>query len=397
MRGTDDLSGLREFERPPVRWVSVLSRVRVVQMRGCADVSNSPSDQSSDAPDLTIPEAVDLFIRRKRTDWKGETERTYRKGLNEFETYAENTEIESVTDLNRWNVGGYTDHLLDQDYARVTVASRQKKAKTWLRYLESQGIIPLGLHLAIETLKLTDEEQTSDQQLEPEDARSLLEFYRNSSEWRGTGRHGIFEVIWHVGCRISGLRSLDLGDYEPETGDLKFRNRPEKGTRLKRGKKHERNVTLSDEPNDVLRLYVARERPDVRDDYGRKPLFPSRQGRPSRSTVRGWMYLVTQPCMAVECPHGSRRPNCEYVPRDSASRCPSTRSPHAVRRGSVTWQRNLGFDEETVASRAAATPSVIRRYYDDPDYDDELARRREETGCIDIEQHLHPTDLETEE
>ena len=89
--------------------------------------------------------------------------------------------------------------------------------------------------------------------------------------------------------------------------------------------------------------------------------------------------------------------NCEYVPRDSASRCPSTRSPHAIRRGSITWQRNLGFDEETVASRAAATPSVIRRYYDDPDYEDELARRRDETERIDIENHLHPEDLENEE
>jgi len=346
---------------------------------------------------MTIPEAVDLFIRRKRTEWKGETERTYRKGLAEFEEYAEESGIETVSDLNRWNVGGYTDHLLDQDYARVTVASRQKKAKTWLKYLEGQGVIQLGLHLAIETLKLTDEEQTSDQQLAPEDAQQLLSFYRNSREWRGTTRHAMLEVIWHVGCRISGVRALDLSDYDPEAGDLKFRNRPDKGTRLKRGKTHERNVTLSETPNEVIRYYVARERPDIRDEHGRKPLFPSRQGRASDGAIRGWMYLATQPCMAVECPHGHRRPNCEYVPRDSASRCPSTRSPHAIRRGSITWQRNLGFDEETVASRAAATPSVIRRYYDDPDYDDELAWRRDETERIDIENHLHPEDLENEE
>ena len=82
------------------------------------------------------------------------------------------------------------------------------------------------------------------------------------------------------------------------------------------------------------------------------------------------MYEATQPCMVGECPHGKRRPNCEWVPRNHASKCPSTRPPHAIRRGSVTWQRNLGFDAETVAARAAATPQVIRRYYDDPDYED---------------------------
>jgi hypothetical protein len=41
----------------------------------------------------------------------------------------------------------------------------------------------------------------------------------------------------------------------------------------------------------------------------------------------------------------------------------------------------------------AATPQVIRRYYDKPDYDDEMRRRREETGEIDITEHLNPGDL----
>lgn len=276
----------------------------------------------------------------------------------------------------------------------MTVAGRQKTAKTWLKFLESQGAIKPGYHLAIDTLKLTDDEETSDQQLTPENAQKLLSFYRKSAEWRGTRRHAVLEVFWHIGCRMCGLRALDLDDYDSATGDLRFRNRPDTDTRLKRGDVHERNVTLSETPKEVLDLYIARERLDVRDEFGRKPLFPSRQGRPVDGTIRGWMYQATQPCMATECPHGRRRPNCEFVPRDSASGCPSTRGPHAIRRGSITWQRNIGFDADTVAKRAGATPDVIRRYYDDPDYEDDLERRREETERIDIEKHLHPTDLE---
>lgn len=350
-----------------------------------------------DSPDLTIPEAVELYIRRKKTDWKGETERTKRRNLGLFEDYAAEREIETLDDLTRWTVGGFTDFLMEKDYARVTVATRQKSARAWLKYLESQGLVPLGIHLAIETVRLSDEEETSDQQLAPEDARALLSFYRESAEYRGTTKHVVLEILWHVGCRMSGLRALDLEDYDPESGDLRFRNRPETGTRLKRGNTHERNVTLSETPQKVLDLYLARERIDIRDEHGRKPLITTRQGRPVRGTIRGYMYQATQPCMAQECPHGNRRPNCEYVPRTHASKCPSTRAPHAIRRGSITWQRNLGFSEQTVADRAAATPSVIRRYYDDPDYDDELQRRRNETAEIDIEAHLHPTDLSEED
>jgi site-specific recombinase XerD len=341
---------------------------------------------------LTIAEAVELYIRRRRPSWKGETERTYRRDLADFEEYAAEESIQTVDELSRWVIGGFTDSLLDQDYARMTVAGRQKSARTWLKYLEAQGVLDLGLHLAIDTIRTTDEEERSDQQLPPTDAQDLLTFYRQSAAFRGTRRHALFEVLWHIGCRSSGIRALDLDDYED--GILKFRNRPDTGTRLKRGSKHERNADLSEEPREILDLYIARERIDKRDESGREPLFSSRQGRPVRSTIRGWMYEATERCMAEECPHGKRRPNCEWVPRNHASKCPSTRPPHAIRSGSITWQLNLGFDVKTVARRAGTTPSVIRRYYDDPDFDDELSRQPDETGQIDIAKHLHPEDLE---
>jgi site-specific recombinase XerD len=341
--------------------------------------------------DMTVAEAIDLYLRRKRPDWKGETERTYRRHLNLFQDYCAKNDIEEIAEISRWEIGQFTDYLLEKDYARVTVSTRQKAVKTWLKYLESQGIIDIGLHLAVKTIKTSDEEESSDQQLAPEDARKLLEFYRESPAWAGTRRHAVLEIFWHTGCRASGLRGLDLEDYED--GVLKFRNRPETGTRLKSGNSHERNVAISEAPREALEIYIARERHAKRDDHGRKPLFTSRQGRPTLDTIRGWMYQATQACMAGECPHGKRRPNCEWVPRNHASKCPSTRGSHAIRHGSITWQRNLGFDEETVAARVAATPQVIRRYYDDPDLDDELERRRNETEDLDITQHLHPTDL----
>lgn len=180
--------------------------MRLVEVWWWANVSERQRQQQANAPDLSIPEAVDLYIRRKRTDWKGDTERTYRRGLSHFEDYAAENDIETVSDLTRWNIGSFTDYLLDQDIARVTVLGRQRTTKTWLKYLESQGLVPLGFHLAIDTLKLDADEETSDEQLAPEDTRTLLSFYRGSAEWRGRAdmRYSRYSGLWAVARRGSG-------------------------------------------------------------------------------------------------------------------------------------------------------------------------------------------------
>jgi site-specific recombinase XerD len=348
-----------------------------------------------DRPDYSIYEAIELYLRRKRPQWKGETERSYRKSLETFQEYAAENGITSLEDLDRWTVGNFTDHLLAKDLARATIASKQKNVRTWLKYLEGQGLLDLGLHLAIETIRLDDKEEVSSQKLAPEAARTLLTGYRDDPRYRGKRRHALLELLWHAGPRRSCIRALDVEDYDD--GELTFRNRPETGTRLKRGDDHERKIVLSEKPRKALEEYIARSRIQIRDDEGREPLFSSQAGRPTKQTITSWVYEATLPCAVVECPHGRRRPSCSYVPRDQSSKCPSSRSPHPVRRGSITWQRNLGIGIEKVASRAATTPDVIRRYYDQPDLDEALDRRRADTESIDIERHLDQEDLDADE
>jgi site-specific recombinase XerD len=349
-----------------------------------------------DAPDLDIPDAVDRFIARKRPNWKGATERTYRKSLDTFEEYAEESDIQTLSDLERWNLGRYTDWLLghDRDYAKATVQSKQKQTRRWVKWLESQGYVGVGLHLAIEILKLDDGEQTSDEILRPTELREFLAWYRNSTRGRATRNHALLEVVAHVAARRSGLVALDVGDWNREERTLTFRNRPDSGTRLKEGDDHERKVVLSETPAEILTEYVERERWERHDGTGRRPLFASRQGRPGKSTITNWLYQATQPCLKESCPHSKNRHNCEWTEQTEASKCPSSKSPHPARRGSITWQLNIGRDPSDVAARAATTPQVIRRYYDRPDLDAELRRRITEFDGIDICEHSTPTDLE---
>ncbi|MGB9962374.1 tyrosine-type recombinase/integrase [Halobacterium sp. MBLA0001] len=339
----------------------------------------------------------------ERPNWKGETERTYQKSLDTFLSYAEDVGIETVSDLTRWNVGNYTDWLLAYElddgshYAKVTVESKQKQARRWLKWLESQGLVESGLHVSIETLKLEDHEYSRDDILDPDDIRELLVVYRNSTEWRGTRRHALLEVIAHVGARRKGIRALDLSDWNPDERILAFANRPDTGTRLKLGRKHARKVVLSPEPAAAVDEYIARDRYSKRDEHGRKPLFSSRQGRPSESTITNWMYRATVPCISERCPHSRERHNCEWAHQQTkASQCPSSSSPHPARHGSITWQLNIGRSVEKVANRAGTTPGVIRRYYDQPDLDAELRRRITDFDGIDICKHEDPTDVDSE-
>jgi hypothetical protein len=122
--------------------------------------------------------------------------------------------------------------------------------------------------------------------------------------------------------------------------------------------------------------YLETERHDVHDEDGKRPLLASVNGRASENAVRSWMYLATQPCLHSECPHGKERESCEWVDYSKGSQCPSSRSPHQVRTGSITWQLNREMPIEAVANRVNTSVRVLKRHYDQPSDLEELEERR---------------------
>jgi hypothetical protein len=127
---------------------------------------------------------------------------------------------------------------------------------------------------------------------------------------------------------------------------------------------------------EVLGDYIEHHRVDQQDDVGRAPLFTTREGRPAPDTVRKWSYLATLPCRHSGCPHGKDRATCEWPTYAQASKCPSTRAPHHVRTGSITYQLNIGFPVEVVANRVNASVQTIRDHYDKADKQERRRRQR---------------------
>jgi hypothetical protein len=146
---------------------------------------------------------------------------------------------------------------------------------------------------------------------------------------------------------------------------------------LLRGRRRDSREVFEEAVVDVPDTYIPRERFEKRDDHGRRPLFGARQGRSSFSTIRVWTYLATRPCHYTSCPHGRDRD------RNHACRCPSSRSPHRVRTGSIGWQQNKSLSIEQVN----ASPWVVRRYYDKVAENEEFGqRRRDASAALELDE-----------
>lgn len=362
------------------------------------NVSSPPSDPS----DLTVQDAIDRFMRKRQTDAADRTLRSYRSRLSQFEDWCERAGIERVGDLTPWHIDEYDLSQREQDPAPTTIKGRLSTLRVFLKYCETIGAVDEELPDSVDVPTLDRQEQQSEERLAVEDAMAALSFFRNSRSHFGTPKHAFLELVWHTGARMGSVRSLDLGDYYPEEQYVEFVHRSTTDTPLKNKHEGQRLVGLSDPVCEALDVYIERERSDKRDENGREPLFCQRQGRPSFSTFRAWSYQATQPCLWTECPHGRRRATCEWTQRTHSSKCPSSRSPHRIRTGSITWQLNRGLDIEIVAQRVNASPSVIRKFYDQASGQEEFEeRRREAETALDItdddEENSDRDDSETED
>jgi site-specific recombinase XerD len=326
--------------------------------------------------DLSPREAVHRYINARRTDWAEATAQTNRLRLALWVDWAETEGIERVSELDGWLLDTYKNTRAGDGIAPATLESEMKTMRNFLEYLERIEIVDDGLSEKVPIPDVDEADKSSDTKLPTHRALPLLQYYRDTPDVRGTRAHALLELAWHTGARSGGLRGLDVRDHDLEEHVVEFHHRPDSGTRLKNGLAGERPVAVPPAVSDVVETYREHYRQDTHDDHGRQPLLTTRNGRMGENTVRRVMYAATFPCHYQDCPHGRERETCEYTEHNQQSKCPSSRSPHQVRTGSITWQRDLGFPPEVVAERVNASVEVIQRHYDKASQRERLERRR---------------------
>ncbi|MFB6179554.1 MAG: tyrosine-type recombinase/integrase [Halorientalis sp.] len=341
-----------------------------------------------DPRSLAIEEAYQQFLKAKKLEYTDETLRDYETRLRQFVQWADGEDdLESVGDITGWHIEQFKLFRQGQDLAPTTMKGQMATLKRWLDYLVSIDAVDDTLPYKVNIPTLEQQEETDDTMLAPESAEALLDYYRNSRVQYASEEHTALELFWYTGARLGAIYGLDLDDYDSEDQLVEFHHRPDSG--LKKKLNGERAVGLPGEVCAVLDTYISEVREPGRDKTGREPLFCTPSGRPSPSTIRNWIYHATIPCVTDPCPHDRDERRCEWTERNKASQCPSSRSPHQIRTGSITWQLNRGLTFEQVGERVNSDPDTLRRYYDKASNREKLEQRRRE--------HLKKLDFEDDD
>ncbi|WP_411964524.1 tyrosine-type recombinase/integrase [Haloferax sp. YSMS24] len=333
------------------------------------------TERRRDPGALKPREAASRYLRRRRADSTDASVDSWKYRLRLFVQWAEGIGIETVSQFRGYDLDEYFE-LRSAAVAPATLEGEMWTLRKFFEYLEQLEAVDDGIAQSVRIPDIDDEDRTDDTQLEAPDAIALLQFYRQSDVHRATRNHVFLELAWYTGARQGGIRALDLRDLFLDENYIEFRHRPETDTPLKNKRNGERPVAIPTEVSEVIREYVDGKRYDVHDEHQRQPLLASMDGRPKTNTIRMWSYLATLPCLHGPCPHGRDSDTCEMTKFAHASKCPSSRSPHKIRTGSITWQLDSGLPPEIVAERVNAGIDVIKKHYDAATAFERMERRR---------------------
>jgi site-specific recombinase XerD len=322
-------------------------------------------------------EAVEFYFDHRAPDLSESTLYNQRYRLGSFvEWCEEEAGIENMNELTGRDLHRFRQwRLANDDIKKVTLAGQLQTLKKFLEFAAAIEAVPSGLREQVLMPDVEPEDEARDVLLEESRAKEILE-YLEKFEY-SSREHIILALLWHTGIRLGSLRAFDVDDFDPTSPCLELRHRPETETPLKNKKAANRSIAIGPHYADILQDYIQVNRPDVRDEHGRRPLLTSKQGRLSQTSIREAVYKMTRPCMLGPCPHEENPTECEAMEYGQASKCPSSRSPHGIRRGSITWRLRSGTPEAVVSDRSNVSPKVLDQHYDGRSEREKMDLRRQ--------------------
>jgi len=298
----------------------------------------------------TPQRGLERYLDSRRSDLTENTVEEYATKLGRILEFLEEQEIDDLRELDgrilndiaAWRRYESSDRV--DELSPKAMRDDMYLLRDWIRHLEDIEAVKPGLSNSVSIPELSEGDGVRDVDLDPERVDRILQ-YLGKYEY-ATFAHVVWVLAVRTGRRTGCLLALDCDDahLEGEKPYLEFHNRPGKGTRLKNGTKSESHVAISKADAEIVADYIENTRPDVTDDYGREPLLGTQHGRAATSTIRRTVYKWSLPCeIGAGCPHDRDPDTCEATQSsDHASKCPSSRSPHALKHGFISEGRRRG-------------------------------------------------------
>lgn len=290
--------------------------------------------------------------------------------------FVEDEGVRFPNQLNTGIIDDYVDMLQNCYDTDATILTYTKNARHWLKWLQDRCSFDESVYLVLNKDKLGLSPQARDEALPEAEAKHIIQSLRKKR--RGSPQHAVMELLWNAGPRVGGVHSIDRCDLLLDQNVLKFRHRPQQGTRLKNGSEEdefpgdgERDVTLSEQTVAALQAYIRQSRKDISDEHNRFGLFTTKYGRAARSTIRRWVYEATSCKWA---PNTSDGPSCDGTCDPDSNVCPESYYPHAIRRGAIVNQLSNGLRPDRASERYNVGVETLFRHYDPRDNE----RRRQD-------------------
>lgn len=322
-------------------------------------------------------EAVDLYLKDRKPEVTESTYRNHKYHLKRFLEWCEKSGFDDMSDMTGKRIYEYKIHRRDTgDINEVTLSNQLSTFRVFLRFCESLNFVAEGTADSVMMPDIAPGEDAKDVAIDVETGNQILDYLKRFEY--GTLRHALFYFLWHTGVRTGTAQSLDLDDYHPDEYYIEVHHRPDTGTRLKNKKAGEREINLEAELCTVLDDFIQIHRPDATDEHGREPLFATPKGRIHRQSIQKHIYAVTRPChYSGECPHGRDIQDCEARTLNTACKCPSSVSPHPIRRSAITAHLNSDVPKEIVSDRVDVSTGVLDKHYDARTESEKREQRRE--------------------
>jgi len=321
-------------------------------------------------------EAKNRFLNDKKPSVTRKTIKNYRTCLRQFCDWLEGQQLTTLNDLDSEFIQRYKEHRLS-NVKIITARQDMMTIKQFMEFCEHIAAVPRGMADMVRIPSVSENDEICDDLLTREEAIGILE-YLDKYEY-ASNRHLTLLILWKTGMRMSGLRTLDLGDFDEGRPALELRHRPTTRTPLKNKERSERDVLITPKTAEVVADYIEQTRSDVEDDYGRKPLLTSKSGRVVETTIQRYVYTASRPCYynGGDCPFDRDLETCEALSWNGSCKCPGSVSPHALRRGYVTAARNAGQPKDVTSDRVNMSGKVLDKHYDKGSSAEKAERRRD--------------------